>query len=120
MRNIEDEAGQTVRTWLILAGIVHAASIFLEILLYGIPISMIFSEVVFLWLTYWCYMQMSSFMIWLYIVLFAIGTAYGVFSIFDVGGWFIIYIGQLAVDAFIIFNLGKAMHAWKNSKLGVA
>ena len=63
---------------------------------------------------------MSSFMIWLYIILFAIGTGYGVLSIFSVEGWFIIYIGQLAADAFIIFNLGKAMHAWKDSKLGVA
>ena len=39
---------------------------------------------------------MSDSLIWAYMVLLALNGVLGVFSVFSVGGWFLIYIGQLA------------------------
>ena len=54
---------------------------------------------------------MSESIIWCYMVILALNGVLGVFSIFSVGGWFLIYIGQLAgygaADYFLFLKMQK-------------
>ena len=116
MKVIKSQEADAVRNLLMVLGFLHLLSIVVELFLYNIAISMIFTELVYLWLAYYCYMTMSPGFLWAYIVLLLIGTGIGVLGVLSIGGWFLVYIGQLAADGFLAYSLGMAVKEWGNSK----
>ena len=116
MRKLDSEEAEAVRTTLMMLGFLHIVSIALEIFLYNFKVSMLFTEGVYLWLAYYCYMTMSSMFLWLYIGLMVIGTGLGLFNVFSIGGWFIIYLAQVAADGWLAYSLILAVKEWSNSK----
>ena len=70
----------------------HGLFFIIEVLMYNWIISMWFTEIVLAWLAYNAYMRMVDAIIYCYTVLLTITGVLGIFSIFAVGGWFIIYV----------------------------
>ena len=74
----------------------HIIALVCEIFLYNFMFSAIFSEAFYLWLCFYAFMSFSSMVIYAYIGFLFLGGGMGVLSIFNAGGWFLIYIAQLA------------------------
>ena len=91
-----------VRTHLQLCVGMHCLAFVAEVLLYDWVISMMFTECFLAWLAFYASQKMSETIVWVYMVLLGLNGVLGVFSIFTVGGWFLIYIGQLAAYAFAL------------------
>ena len=91
-----------VRTHLQLCVGMHCLAFVLEVLMYDWVISMMFTECFLAWLAFFASMKMSETIIWVYMVLLGLSGVLGVFSLFSVGGWFLIYIGQLAAYGFAL------------------
>ena len=91
---------------MLLAG--HIIAVVVEVLMYNFVISMFVTELVLGYLCLYAYMKFTSPLIYLYIALLGINVVFGVFSLFSVGGWFLIYIGQLAAfgygDYFLVLK----------------
>ena len=84
--------GDKLRNMLLAFFLFHLVCIFLEIFMYNLLISMIFTEAFYAWLAYFCFMTMMSTAIYIYIGLLFLAAGLGILNIFAVGGWFLIYI----------------------------
>lgn len=80
---------------------IHCFFIFLEVFFYNLLITMVVSEIVYLWFAYYCYMTMYKCSIVTYIVLVALSLTC-ILRVFDVGIGFnmILYICQLILYAY--------------------
>ena len=100
------EHHKKVRNWLLLMVICHSVFVLMECIVYDLILSLVVSECFRAWLAYYSYMTLSTCACWGYICIAMLSTGFGVFNVFSVGGWFLIYIGQLAVQgygAFMVF-----------------
>ena len=91
----------------------HMVFIAFEIMLYNFMFSMFISEIFYFWLCYQVYMTMNKFALYAYIGILFIAAVVGVFSLLSIGGWFLIYIGQLAGYGFGAYNLVLKMNEWQ-------
>ena len=99
---------------MLLAG--HIIAVVVEVLMYNFVISMFVTELVLAYLCLYAYMKFTSPLIYLYIALLGINVVFGVFSLFSVGGWFLIYIGQLAAFGYGDYFLVLKFQAYQRAK----
>ena len=83
----------------------HCICFFLEVFMYYWIISMMCTELFLGWLAYYAHMTMDMSVVYCYLVLLTINGLMGVFSIFSVGGWFMLYIGQECAYAAAVYFL---------------
>ena len=94
----------------------HVAFIACEIFLYNTVISLIFSDLFYAWLAYYAYMTMSNTAIYAYMAVMFLAAVLGVFQLLTVGGWFLIYIGQLACYGYAGYELYLIMKTYSAAK----
>ena len=86
----------------------HCFAVVIEILMYNFIISMFVTEIILGYLCMYAYMKFTTPLIYLYVFLLGVNVVFGIFSLFSVGGWFLIYIGQLVCfgygDYFLILK----------------
>ena len=115
-RKVEGKEAERVRQWLLLLGAFHGVALCCDIFLYSTMFSAIFSEIFYAWLCFYCFMTFSSMAIYIYIGLLFVGSGMGILSIFSAGGWFLIYIGQLAGYAFGAYQLFVFLKFYNDAK----
>ena len=103
-REVEGNEPKKIRTVLIAMLIAHFVFLGCELFLYPI-LSLIFSDIFYAWLCYYCYQTMNTCALYLYMVVLGLGCILGVMQLLSVGGWFLIYLGQLACYGYAAYNL---------------
>ena len=96
--------------------ICHCIFVLMEVIVYDLILSLVVSECFRAWLAYFCYMTLSTCSCWCYLVVAGLSTVFGVFNVFSVGGWFLIYIGQLAVQGYGAFMVFQSMQEKSQKK----
>ena len=75
-----------------LLGFFHMLAFVCELFLYNLMISALATELFMLWLCFYCFMTMNNIVLYVYIAILFLSGGFGVLSILQAGGWFIIYI----------------------------
>lgn len=85
MKKFRAREAEKVREHLSFMIFAHCCFLFLEVMVYNVLVTMVISEVFYLWLVYYAYMTLSECMVYSYIGLMFIAPVTGIFRVLDVG-----------------------------------
>ena len=118
-KEVPGNEAKKIRTTLMIMLFAHIGFLCCELFLYNTMISQMFSEMFYGWLCYYCFQTMNTCALYSYMVVLGLAAVLGVLNILFVGGWFLIYIGQLAVYCLCAYHLWGRMQKYTAEKNGV-
>ena len=88
-------AADKLRTFLLMCLALHMLFFTMEFLIYDFVIGFIVGEMFKMWLSYYCYMTLNNIALYGYVIALFLAAIGGIFSVFAVGIWFPLFLGQI-------------------------
>ena len=85
MKKFRGREAEKIREHLSFMVFAHGCFLFLEIFCYNMLVTMVISEIFYLWLVYYCFMTLNECATYSYVALMFMAPVTGVFRVLDVG-----------------------------------